>query len=200
MATTQRARSSRRSSTPGSDPASLGLIMVVIALVLGVILLVKGGAVGFDKDETSVDIGSGTQGENEQTTTTTAAPPSTVAPASVKVVAANGSGTSGLAKKTTEAVGASGYTNTVATDASADATASAVYFAPGFEENAKAIAASLGLPASSVQAMPASPVAKDQPADAGVVILLGSDAPPLIDAAGSTTTAPPAGQTTTTTA
>ena len=47
----------RRGSTGGSDPAARGLILVVVAVVLGAILLAAGGTVGFDADDTAVDIG-----------------------------------------------------------------------------------------------------------------------------------------------
>jgi len=182
------------------------MIMVVVAVAIGVILLVNGGAVGFDQDDTSVDIGSdsGDGATTEETTTTTEAPPSTVAPASVVVVAANGANVSGLAGRTTDVLAALGYSNTQAKDATADAAVTAIYFAPGFDANAAAIAQSLGFPTTAVQALPAQPVATDQPADAGVVVLLGADSEALIAAAEAvtTTTAPAggAGSTTTTTA
>jgi hypothetical protein len=192
MATTQRPRTPRRPASNGPDPASRGLILVLVALALGALLLFKGGVVGFDSDGEGVDIGTGSgDGDktDETTTSTTAAPATTVAPASVKVVAANGAGISGLAKKATSYLETQGYTQTVATDATASATTTAIYFAEGYEANAKALALAMGLPDTAAQALPAgAALAGDQPEDAGMIIVLGPDAAAIVDAAGATTT------------
>ena len=209
MATTQRPRTPRRSAPSGPDPASRGLILVLVALALGALLLFKGGVVGFDSDGESVEIGTGSGdggGETDKTTTTTVAPTTTAAPATVKVVAANGAGISGLARRATEYLATQGYTNSVATDATASANATTIYFAEGYEANANALAAVLGLPATSVQSLPTgAALAGDQPADAGLIIVLGPDAQAPLDAAdsGSTTStssATDSGSKTTTTA
>jgi hypothetical protein len=183
MTTTERPRQ-RSGPTPGPNPASRGLILVVVGVVLGAILLLRGGGVGFDDDSTGVEIESGSE------VTTTTVPPETTAPvaqppAAVKVVVANGSGVSGLAAKGSQLLARSGYTASSATDALQPATASVVYFAPGFEANAASIAELVGLPADRVQPV-AGQVGKVQPADAGVVVLLAPDAQPAIT--GSTTT------------
>ncbi|MFM7064487.1 MAG: hypothetical protein ACKO04_13505, partial [Actinomycetes bacterium] len=81
----------QRRSRPGSgDPASRGLILVAVAVVLGLIVLVKGGGVGYERTTKAVDVS-----DSGAVTTTTAAPTTTaptVAPADVPVVVANGSG------------------------------------------------------------------------------------------------------------
>lgn len=195
MTTTQRQRSPRRDApAPGPNPALRGVILVVVGVVLGAILLAKGGGVGFDSDRTDVAIGGG----SERSTTTTEATTTTVAerpPATVKVVVANGSGKSGLAGKTGQFLATSGYTTSSATDALQPAAQTIVYFAPGFEANARAVAQLLGLSADRVQALPGQ-VAKEQAADTGMVVLLGQDVPAVV--AGSTTTTTVAGATTTT--
>lgn len=179
----------RRSASPGADPAARGLILVVVAVALGAILLAAGGTVGFDPDDTAVDIGD--NGGDDVTTTTeaptetTAAPPVTVAPADVAVVAANGAGISGLAGATAEFLATQGYSNTTATDALADVSATVVYFAEGFEGNAAAIAALMALPETQVQPLPAEPVAGDQPAGAAVVVVLGPDAEAVVAGGGA---------------
>lgn len=192
MATAQRQQ--RRSSSSGPDPASRGLILVLVAVALGAILLVTGGTVGFDEDSTAVDIGAsdGTTdapGTTEAATTTTAVP-DTVPPAEVKVVASNGAGISGLAGTTADFLATQGYTNSVATDAPAEVASTAVYFAEGFQPNAAAIATMFGLPPEQIQPLPAEPVATDQPVDASVIVALGPDAEAVVSAAPTTTAAP----------
>lgn len=187
----------RRGSASGADPAARGLILVVVAVVLGAILLAAGGTVGFDSDEKGVDIGDGgadvtdTTAPDEVTTETTEAAPVTVAPSEVLVVAANGAGISGLAGETTTYLATQGYSNSTATDATAEVSATVVYYAEGFEPNAAAIAALFSLPPEQVQPLPAEPVADDQPAEAAVVVVVGPDAQALVSGdAAATTTAP----------
>ena len=202
MATAQRPRTPRRSpsASSGPDPASLGLILVLVALVFGAILLYRGGPIGFHADGEGVEIGAGNKGDDkEQTdegkkvTSTTVAPPTTVAPAEVTVVVANGAGVSGLAKRGKEFLAAQGYSNpaNAASDATAtDIAITSVYFAPGLDGNAQAVAAAFGLPGTAVQALPTgAALAEDQPADAGLIVVLGTDAVAALDAAGGTSDA-----------
>lgn len=189
MTTTQRQRSPRRDSPPpGPNPATRGVILVVVGVVLGVILLAKGGGAGFDPDRTDVEIGGGsgrTTTTTEVTTTTEAQRP----PSTVRVVVANGSDITGLAGRTAQLLAQSGYTTSNATDALVDAPQSIVYFAPGYQPNARAIATLLTLGPDRVQAL-SGQVAQDQPADAGVVVLLGADVPATLtgDTAGGVST------------
>lgn len=192
MASPQRSKQ-RRSAPSGPDPAARGIILVVVAVVLGAILLAAGGSVGFDQDDASVDIGEGGGGGDGTTETTapaetTTSAPVTVAPSEVAVVAANGAGISGLAGETATFLATQGYNNTSATDAINDSAQTVVYYVDGFQPNAAAIAATLGIPASQVQPLPAEPVASDQPEGTAVVVLIGPDAQAVVS--GSTTTAP----------
>ena len=193
-------RSQRRSEPSGTDPAARGLILVVVAVALGAILLAAGGSVGFDSDSKGVDIGDNggdgsevtdTTTPTDDTTPTSAAPPVTVAPADVMVVAANGAGISGLASSTTAFLATKGYSSSTATDATADATATTVYFAEGFQPNAAALATLFSVPPEQVQPLPAEPVASEQPPEAAVVIVLGPDAEPVVAGGGATTTTVP---------
>jgi hypothetical protein len=188
MTTTQRPRTPRRPPS-NNDAASRGLILVVVAIAVGAILLWKGGSVGFDSDGSSVDIGAGvettTTAAPDDTTTTTAAPDVTVAPAQVKVVVANGAGVSGLAGATTEFLATQGYSNSVATDAISQVPVTAVYAAEGFEGNATVIAGLFGVDPATVQPLPAEPLAGDQPADAGLVVVVGPDAEATVAAGGA---------------
>jgi len=193
MTSAQRQRS-RRSGQSGPDPASRGFILVIVAVVLGAILLAAGGNVGFDEDDESVDIGEGGSEATETTVPveTTTAPPATVPPAEVKIVAANGAGIGGLAGETTDFLATQGYSNSSATDAPSNVSATVVYYAEGFQPNAAALAQVFGLPEAQVQPLPAEPVASDQPADSAVVVVVGPDAEAIVTGAGATTTVPPA--------
>ncbi len=164
-------------------------MLVIVAIGLGAILLARGGGIGFDQDDASVDIG---EGSSEPTTTAapveTTAAPQTVPPSEVAVVAANGAGISGLAGNTAEFLATQGYTNVVTTDAPSDVSATVVYFAEGFEPNAAAIAALFGLPEAQIQPLPTSVVANNQPADTAVVLAIGPDSQAVIEGATTTTT------------
>ncbi|MCP4435963.1 MAG: LytR C-terminal domain-containing protein [Actinomycetia bacterium] len=191
----------RRPAPSGPDPASRGFILVIVAVVLGAILLAAGGTVGFDQDDQSVDIGEG--GESSDTTApaddTTTTVPTTVAPADVPVLAANGAGISGLAGDTAAFLAAQGYTNqpTDPTDAIADVSLTVVYYAEGFQPNATAVASLFGLPPEQVQPIPAQPLVDGQPAGVGVIVVVGPDAQGVVSGTGETTTTA-AGETTTT--
>lgn len=178
----------RRSRAGGVDPASRGLILVGVAVLLGLIVLVKGGGVGFDRGTKAVAV---PDDGAAAVTTTTAAPVTTttvptVSPAEVKVVVANGSGTTGLARAAAKNLAGSGYTQATATDAVGQPAATTVYFAQGYEANARSIGGQLGLDGSRVQALsPGTKLAKVQPSDAGVIVVLGPDA---TASSGATTT------------
>lgn len=184
----------RRSRPGGGDPASRGLILVGVAVVLGLIILIKGGGVGYERTTKSVDVP-----DNGAATTTTAAPTTTtpaVAPADVAVVVANGSGQTGLAKTVANNLKTAGFTNSTPTDAVGTPPSTTVYFAPSFETSAQAIGSQLQLDSSRVQALPTgAKLAQVQPSDVGVIVVLGQDASATNTGAGSgssttTTTTP----------
>ncbi len=196
MTTTQRPRQ-QRPSAPAPNPATRGLILVAVAVVLGAILLIKGGGVGFDEpaDDLKIDAG-GEEAESSTTTTTEPPAPSTsVAPTALKVVALNGAGINGYAGKAQQFLSVAGYTSTTAVTAAAQVPTTTVYFAPGFEADAAAIASLFALPETSVQPMPTpgDSLAKtptEFPADTNVAVVLGPDVQGTVDkgAGGATTT------------
>jgi hypothetical protein len=198
MTTTQRPRTPRRTAPPpGPNPASRGIILVVVGVVLGLILLAKGGGIGFDDDSSDVTIDTEDAAATTTTASTTTVPTTDRPPQSVKVVVANGSDVSGLAAKTAEFLAQTGYTSTVVTDSESQVSATVVYFAPGFESSAQAIARDLGLPETQVQALPpGAKLAGEQPTDAGVIVQLG---PEVAAKVGVTTATTIAGGTATTT-
>ncbi len=205
MTTTQRPRP-QRPSAPAPNPASRGLILVAVAVVLGAILLIKGGGIGFDQtgEELTIDAGGGEGSAAEVTTTTTTAAPSTsVAPAELTVVALNGAGINGYAASAQQFLSVAGYSSTTAATAATQTQSTIIYFAPGYEADAAAVAGLLGLDATAVQPLPeGTQLARnpaDVPADTDVVVLLGPDVQNVIGGSTATTTTV-AGSGTTTTA
>ena len=186
MATTDRPRTPTRSGSPGGpDPAARGLILVGVGVVLGLILLLRAGGVGFQSGDGPVDIAT------EDATTTSVAPTTTVpttdrAPQQVKVVVANGSEVTGLAGKTGQFLAQQGYSNSVATDSTSQVSVTTVYYSPGFEASAKALARLLGLNASQVQELPSgAELADNQPTDLGVLIVAGPEIATIVGAESS---------------
>ena len=166
--------------------------MVGVAVALGFILLIKGGGVGFQTDSQDVKIG---EGSNKTTTTepavpTTTIPSTSVAPATLKVVVLNGAGLSGFAAAAANFLGLAGYPNIAAKTAAAQVQTTTVYYAPGYEGDAKAIAKLLSI--GAVKPLPTGTVlgkvATDVPTDTNVVIVLGPDVEGIITPAGASTT------------
>lgn len=194
MTTTQRPRP-QRPTAPAPNPASRGLILVVVAVVLGAILLIKGGGIGFDEGADQVDIDSGEEATSSTTTTSTTlpAPSTSVPPASLKVVALNGAGIDGYAAGALQFLGVSGgYTSATAATALNQTQTTIIHFAPGFDADAAAIATLLGLEATAVQPLPEGTQlarnAADVPADTNVVVVLGPDVRNTLEASGAGTT------------
>jgi hypothetical protein len=117
-------------------------------VALGAVLLIKGGGVGFDKADTSLSIESDGGSSTDATTTTTTEPPpaTSVAPSALKVVVLNGAGINGYAASAQQFLGvAGGYTGATAATAATQVQTTSVYYAPGYEADAAAIAKLLGL-------------------------------------------------------
>ena len=170
---------------PGAPNATRGLVIVVVAALLGVFLLARGGS----NDMTANKVNKATS----VTTTTVAgvpsipAGPTTIAPsassdpAAVKVGIFNG--TSGKTRNDTAAGDAKrkvtplGYTNVTISDTAATAK-SAVYFAEGFGGDAASIAKTLGLPATTVKPIAGAKGLPSGTDGLSVVVILGQDAPP----------------------
>lgn len=196
MTTTQRPRP-QRPTPPAPNPASRGVILVAVAVVLGAILLIKGGGIGFDQADQELTIDSGGDAPAAETTTTTtvAAPSTSVAPAELTIVALNGAGINGYAGSAQQFLSVAGYTSTTAATAATQATTTTVYYAPGFEADALAVAELFGLDATAVQPIPQGTQlardAADVPADTDIVVLLGPDVQNQLTSSGassSTTT------------
>jgi len=202
MTTTQRPRPPRQ-APPGPNPASRGLILVIVAVVLGAILLIKGGRIGFETDATDVEIGSGGDNAPAETTVPPSTTPTTsVTPAALKIVVLNGAGINGYAATAANFLSLAGYPTVTAQTAGVQAATTTVYYAPGFEGDAQALATLLSV--GAVQPIPEGTVlgkaATDVPADTNVVVVLGPDVEGVINPTGAASTTTVAGATVTTAA
>jgi hypothetical protein len=178
-----------------SDAAFRGTLLVAVAVLIGALLLWRGHD---DSAATAIDTTDG----NGVTTTTapritttaagqpgttapaaTAAPPVTRAPAQVKVLVANGTGTPQGAGTVTNKLVAKGYGTLPASNASsANVVKSVIFYREGFAEDAKQVARDLAVaePIEAViEAMPASPPvaanAVERAKTADVLVILGTD-------------------------
>jgi hypothetical protein len=139
-----------------------GIALLAIALLIGIVLL---NATSDDPPGTSLSTGSGTPSTDDgsadkptKAATTTTVPPTTTLPArapkDVKVIVANASSVKGAATKASDVLKPPGY-NVLAPANAATAKESSVFFTPGYDRDAAAIAAALQFPPTSVKPLPA---------------------------------------------
>lgn len=149
-----------------------GVALIAIAVVLGIVLLQATDSAPFD---------DAADGDGDATTTTSApgeAPTTTTTaaanrpPGSVTVLVANGSGVSGAATRVSATVTAGGFQTSEPANAES-VQRSVSYFAPGFEAEARAVAA-LFTPPPDVQALPDPPPVPNLRA-ASVVLVIAED-------------------------
>jgi hypothetical protein len=170
-------------------------VLLVVAFLIGVGLL-------HSADKSTVVIGTtGTTAPKKTTTTTsTAESTSTTAvprdPRTVKVLAANGTSTNGIGDKLRRKLLTANYDALPAVTATNKVTKTTIYYTPGYESEAQALATALGVPSTSVQAMPTrSPV--PQVGTANIVVVAGQDL--VVSLTSTSTTASTAKPTTGTT-
>ena len=156
-----------------------GIGLIVLAVLLGVVLLQA-----TDRSETA---NIAADGDDSETTATTVAEDegpttsSTVAaaeprnPAEVAILVANGTGgqVAGAAGRVADVLKGSNYILKNPTNTRAAAEASMVYFQPGYEADAAAVAALL-TPAPGVQPMP-DPIPVADLAGAHVLVVVAAD-------------------------
>jgi hypothetical protein len=169
----------RRPTEPTANPAR-GVILVVVAVLIGLFLLRNGiDTTVTTSGPTGADGGSstdaGTDGTDSGTDGTT---PSTVglrSPADVPTIVLNGSGVSGAAKKYSTALLNKGYnlTNPDGDNATNAVEATQVLYSPDFEQEAAAVAIAIGAPSTSVQAL--GTTTPGTTAGASVIVVLGAD-------------------------
>jgi hypothetical protein len=174
-------RAGGRASSAGGSAGAKGAFLLVVAAILGIVLLQA-----FDTDfdggsGVGVDVTGTTLGPGGSTATTApggavvTTPPTvpTKAPAEVAVLVANGTGIRGLGGQTADQLHTLGYNTLTAVDATKPLDATSVQFAAGYENEAKAIALTLGLPGTAAQALNSPAVPDTQ--GAHVIVLLGAD-------------------------
>lgn len=167
----------RRPQQPIASSAR-GLVLIVVAVVIGFVLI----GTGLDTDGGG---GGGPaalpSGADQTTTTAPDATTSTTAPPlpveQVRVLVANGSTTSGVARRFTDELNALNYATLEPTNADDTVQATIVFHAEGFEREAAAVATALGAPGESVQPLPVpSPVpVPDGQTAPNVIVVIGPD-------------------------
>lgn len=181
----------RRPTEPTVNPAR-GAALVVIAVVVGLLLLRNGldtsEVVTSSKDNSAKDSGKEAKDDSTETTETTVAVKS---PAEVTVIVLNGTSVSGAAGKYSTAIGTAGYQMLEPGDAATKIPATQVFFTPGYEREAAAVALAAGAPGTVTPAALPTPPPGEVGA-ANVVVVIGADLASLTPttAAGSTDTTP----------
>jgi hypothetical protein len=169
----------------GPDGNVRGLIVIVVAVAVGALLLLNangGGGGGSNDDEASSGGSEQTTStlidESDLETTTTAAETDEGrAPSEVTVIVLNGSGQAGAAGSTSETLAEGGYT--MATPGNAPtATTTTIYYAEGYETEAIEVAGKLGKGSDSVAPLSSASLGGAE-GDANVVVVLGTDTPPV---------------------
>ena len=186
------------------------VVLLAVAVLIGVVLLQHSGS------STTGRIVSSSQ--SSSVTATSVAPPKTTpstapattitaplrAPQDIKVLVANGTSTNGLASTVKSKLQAEGYQTLTSTNSSEQVTATIIYYRPGYQNEANAMAQFLNLSPTAVQAMPAqAPVSSAAAASANsanIIVVAGPDvAGGTSGTTGATTTTTRARTTTTTT-
>jgi hypothetical protein len=162
------------------------VILVAIAVVVGILLLYRSGHGGTGASAasstattakaktktTTTRPNTGTSAVTPTATTTTLAPPR---PASaVKVLVANASGIRGLAGVTATKLHTAGYNTLAVVNATKQVTATIIYYQPGYQQEAAALAQDLGLPPTAVQPM-ATPPPVTNLSTANILVVAGPD-------------------------
>src|SRR5688572_16205003 len=129
--------SSRRDQSPRSSAAMRGALLIAAAVILGAGLLAKSFDSGGPLDTGSATGTTVKATVPSSTTSTTVVQPHD--PAQVKVLVLNGSGETGVASGASDTLKAANYTTLEPGNAPQTA-ASIVYFVPGYDADAQAVA------------------------------------------------------------
>lgn len=157
-----------------------GILLIVVAVALGIVLLqatdspepfqatADGGGAGGDRGTTP-------EIDDDTTTTTTPTTQAPVAhdPSEVTVLVANGSGISGAAGRVADSLKASNYVTAPSVNANTPAETSTVYYAPGYEADAAAVAGLL-TPTPAIEPMP-DPLPVDDLSGAQILVVVAAD-------------------------
>ncbi len=179
----------RRPAVTAPDPTAVrGIVLVVVAVIIGFFMLAK----GLDTESAIVDLDTGDvvkPDDKPQETvpgqtvpdgtgpTDSVLTPTTRLAAEVAVLVGNGSGVSGAAGAVTEQLQPLGYKFVEPSNAAQTPT-TIIYYGEGYQADAEAIAASLGVDVANVKPMPEPAPPVDRIAEANVFIQLGPDKAP----------------------
>ena len=159
------------------SPGLRGGLVVALGLIAGIVVLSH--VRPSHRVETSTGSHSTTTVQRLSPITTAAVTSPAHDPSSVPVVVLNGVNVKKpIAGSAATTLKGAGYTNSTPKDAGTTVPASTVYFQSGYEADAAAVAAALGLPAGEVQPLPSPPPpAIGNAGDAAVIVVVGPDAP-----------------------
>lgn len=155
--------------------------LIAVLVVIGIAVLAKATAGGGSGPPART---AGSQAPSTTSPTTAAAPSTTttlVPPSEVKVQVLNGLLTGSLASQWSQKLKSNpGYTTLPPDNATSKVTASAIYIlTPGYQAEANALAAAVGLPASAVNTTvppPASaPIPASERTSANLVLVIGPE-------------------------
>jgi hypothetical protein len=154
-----------------------GLALILVAVVLGVVLLrstdrTPAFVASTDKGDVGTTATTDPSDDASSTTATTAAAKAHD-PSQVTILVANGSGKAGAAARIAQTLAASNFVLKPSTNTKTMADASIVYYAAGYEADAKAIAQML-TPQPAAQAMPATLPVADL-AGAHILVIVAAD-------------------------
>jgi hypothetical protein len=180
-------KGSERAPTPsGADTdehqGAFGAVLVGIAVVIGLVLLVRGfsdegGLVAGEVAATTTTLVADEVDRNAPPTIDPAATSTTVAaeaPSEISIVVANGAGITGLAGEVADTLTAAGFV-VVDTSNASSVSASVVYFAEGAQGDADSVATALGLDPAAAVAPMSDPAPVADLAGATVVVVAGPD-------------------------
>jgi len=157
--------------------AGRGTALLAVAVVLGIVLLnatdESPSSVSTEPDTEQTQPTTPSGGDPDPTTSTTAPAPPARLPAQVKVIAVNGAGVNGAGAKITDVLREAGF-NVLAPLTGTRGSTTAVFHAAGFEREGAAVATSLAVPTSVVQALGTPPPVADI-RGADVVVIVGAD-------------------------
>lgn len=156
-----------------------GIVLIVGAVILGVLLLRSTDRTpAYVKTNAAAPATTTTTAKKTGSSTTVATTATTAAarahdPSQVAILVANGSGVKGAAAKVAQTLAASNYVLKPSTNTTSPASSSVVYFAPGFDPDANAIARLL-TPQPAVKPLPATLPVADL-AKANILVVVAAD-------------------------
>ena len=154
-----------------------GIALIVLAVVLGIVLLNATDRTPSFTESTGSKATVTTVTPSGGSTSSSSTPATTKSkahdPSAVSILVANGSGVKGAAAKIATTLAGSNYVLKTSVNTKTPAASSIVYYTPGYDADARAIA-SLLTPAPSVQPMP-DPLPVADLTGANVLVVVAAD-------------------------